>query len=125
MSNTRESRRSVRVPTDLSVRWVRRDGPRELRALDINRGGLFLRTDLPMRPNYVVQLVVSVASLEIPMLVVTRFVGQTKRGYGWGVEIFVIDDVHRAQWHDAYVRLLSEMRQASAARRMVAAGVSG
>ncbi len=109
------NRRSERVPTNLAVRWVRRDSTDELSAVDINMHGLFVLTAEQLAIGSLLQLKVELPEGAVTMFATVRFVGQTASGTGAGLEIFLMEQRERAQWRAHYTSL-SRARQAVGAK---------
>ncbi len=93
-----ERRRSLRLPVDLPVQWLRRGKQLPLRAHDINSDGLFLLTPYEVPHNYLMDLEVALPTGKITFTAVARFCGPSTWGLGIGVEIHVISPTDRYAW---------------------------
>jgi len=105
-------RRSKRLPVQLPVRWVRRDGDLDLEASDIGLHGMFVSTDLVTTPGSLLQLVVTLPSRAVRMFVTVRFVGATTGGRGIGAEIFLMDELDLRVWREHYRAQLARFQAA-------------
>lgn len=110
----RKNRRSARLGVAIPVKWIRRDGTRDLFALDVNAHGLFLATTDLRPPGSLLQLEVQLPDGPAPMFCTVRFSGVTVSGPGMGVEIFVVEERTRARWWAHYRELHRQQRGAQA-----------
>ncbi len=120
---SQSQRRTERVPTRIIVRWMRKPYPVELVAVDINLHGMFLQTDETIMPDGLMQLEVLLPDGAVQMFVRARFVGRTVSGHGIGLEIFLMDERHRAHW-DAYYRAALSFHRARPVRHEIGAAAS-
>ena len=93
-----DRRLSPRVPCDLPVEWRRSLRTNRCRAKDLNIGGLFIQTEVPVDLHYAMDLVVHLPSGPIEVLGVARFSGMTRHGHGIGIAVHSITDEDRARW---------------------------
>jgi hypothetical protein len=101
--NIRKKRRSMRLSSNLRVRWIRLPKSRELVAASINEHGMFLRTDATTTLDSLMQLETTLpGGGVVTMFAVARFVGRTPGGAGIGVEIHLMDDKQRQAWLEFY-----------------------
>jgi hypothetical protein len=95
-------RRSIRAAVEVPIR-LRADG-RSLKAVgtELNEHGLFIRTEIRCA---FAPLWVEIGAPDGPLRFVAqpRFIGETSRGSGVGVEIAAIDEADRRRWL-AFVR---------------------
>jgi Tfp pilus assembly protein PilZ len=119
----RERRRQRRLEVEIDV-TVKSDKVRlTYRTLNVNRGGLFLRTDHPARPREMIELVIDLGGPlgQLDAVAVVRHATSREeargsgRVPGMGVQFYGLSNGEQARW-DAYVRQLAE-REAEAAVR--------
>jgi hypothetical protein len=109
------NRRSRRVPVRLPVRLVR--GTRRIPAIatELNRHGMFIRTDADAELNYVVQLEIDLPNgPSFRALATAR--SRSQRAEGFGVEFFSIDPRHRNEWECFHRELTGRRRNPGPAR---------
>ena len=102
-------RRTERLPVELSVTWTRAGREIACSAVDLNAHGLFVRTEEIVEPGSLMHLRIKLPERVVEMFVTARFVGETTRGHGIGVEIFLIDDFSNCHWL-AYYEALSRQQ---------------
>jgi hypothetical protein len=83
---------------------MRRSGPRELRAGDINAHGMFVfaHEEERLLPEELMLLEIVLPDRVLTAFGIARFIGQTVNGYGIGVELFVMEDRARRMWLQYY-----------------------
>ena len=92
----------------LPVRLVR--GTRRIPAIatDLNRHGMFIRTESETALNYVVQIEIDLPDgPSFRALATAR--SRSQRAEGFGVEFFSIDPRHRSEW-ESFHRLMARKR---------------
>jgi len=99
-------RRTERIATNLTIRWHRAGGGVDAVAADINEQGMFVKTELDVQPDEMLHLSVTLPDGPLSMIVVARYVGQTRSGRGVGAEIFLMGDAERQRWTKHYWTLI-------------------
>ena len=100
--DNRSRRRSTRIPSCLSVQWIRRGVAHPAVAADINADGLFIQTDLDAQPGELLQLVIDLSDGPLLAFVTARFVGASLSGRGIGAELFLLGKTERRRWNRHY-----------------------
>lgn len=119
----RERRRQRRLEVELEVTVKHDQGRFTYRTLNVNRGGLFLRTDHPSRPREMIELEIDLGDAlgRLDAVAVVRHATSREeargsgRVPGMGVQFYGLGKGEQARW-DAYVRQLAE-REAQASDR--------
>jgi hypothetical protein len=98
MGGPRNERRSPRFATSLPTRW-RYSLTTGVVATDASREGLFLRSTYTASLGSLLQLEVELPTGIVELVVLVRFIGETNRGAGMGVEILqAVTEIGRARW---------------------------
>jgi hypothetical protein len=106
----RPKRRSTRLVAALPVMILRGDRVVSASATDINRHGMFLRTEVPTPLNYVVQIEVHLPE-DLPFRALAWAKSASRSaGDGFGLEFFSIEPAHREKWEEYYRRQLKSAR---------------
>lgn len=107
LKNSEERRRYPRLPIQLPVVVIGRRGRRELLTDDINRGGLFVRTDEPGRVRELLEVAVDIGNGEVieSVAVVRHLVSpevgaRSGRAPGMGVQFFGMGRTAMARWEE-------------------------
>ncbi len=97
-----DRRRSIRAPCSLPVEWQRDRRLVRATAKDLNRDGLFVEVPTVIFLNQVVELTVTLPTVAISFLAVSRFCGRTRQGHGVGFSVHVMAPEDRRIWDAHY-----------------------